>query len=108
MPRLNSKQRGKGREMDIRDISTFEFIGFGEQVDLDGAGERIMVSKLESCVNGTAKTIKYGIYNRFCKGWRARICNVVEESALDRRTDRGGKEERRAGQGMGEERGKIT
>lgn len=33
---------------------------------------------------------------------------MVEESALDRRTDRGGKEERRAGQGMGEERGKIT
>ena len=108
MPRLNSRQRGKGREMDIRDISTFEFIGFGEQVDLDGAGECIMVSKLESCVNGTAQTIKYGIYNRFCKGRRARICNMVEESALDRRRDRGGREEGRAGQGMGEEWGKIT
>ena len=48
MPRLGYQAKRKRRGDGYRDISIFEFIGFSKQVDLDGAREQAMVSKLGS------------------------------------------------------------
>lgn len=67
--------------MDIRDISIFKLIGFGEQVDREGKRECIMVSKLGSRVNETA-TIKYEIYDRFREGKSVRDLAYGERISL--------------------------